>query len=149
MLTIGKVARGQSPKEYYLDLREESYYDQKGKAPGEWNGELCATLGLEVGKAVAKEDFSKLLDGQSPTSDEQLRQRRPNERPAFDLTFSAPKSVSVVHALADQETKQAIEAAMYEAVREGLRYIESDACYTRLVRLCQMNSGAHWFVERA
>src|SRR5512135_1036963 len=133
MLTIGKVGRGKSAMQYYLELHEESsYYDQRAsnEPPGQWEAWQCESFGLSG--AVVREDFCKLLHAESPTTGEQLRQRRPNERPAFDLTFSAPKSVSVVYAFADQETKQAIEAAMYEAAREGLRYIQKEACYTRL-----------------
>ena len=61
-----------------------------------------------------------------------LRQRRPNERPAFDLTYSVSKDVSTVYAIADPELKRKIEAAIYAAVKEAMRYIEDDACMTRL-----------------
>ena len=125
-------ARGQA-KEYYLQLHEEDYYNRKGggEPPGQWEGRLPAAFGLRG--LVDEKEFCKLLNAESPTG-EPLRRRQANERPAFDLTFSAPKDVSIVHALADPETKRAIEAAMYGAVKEGLRYVEEEACMTRLGR---------------
>ena len=80
---------------------------------------------------VGEEEFCKLFNAESPNG-RALRQRRPNERPAFDLTFSASKDVSIVYALADRDTKRQIEAAIYAAVKEALRYIEDEACMTRL-----------------
>jgi conjugative relaxase-like TrwC/TraI family protein len=47
-----------------------------------------------------------------------------NRMPGFDLTFSAPKSVSVVWALAEAETRRAVEKAHLEAVRETLAEVE-------------------------
>ena len=131
MLSIGRVGRGDSAKEYYLQLHEEDYYNRKGggEPPGQWEGRLPAAFGLRG--LVDEKEFCKLLNAESPTG-EPLRRRQANERPAFDLTFSAPKDVSIVHALADPETKRAIEAAMYGAVKEGLRYVEEEACMTRL-----------------
>jgi conjugative relaxase-like TrwC/TraI family protein len=130
MLSIGRVGRGNSAKAYYLQLHEEDYYNRKGgsEPPGQWEGRLPAAFGLRG--LVDEKEFCKLFNAESPTG-EVFRQRRPNERPAFDLTFSAPKSVSIVHALADPETKRAIEAVMYGAVKEAFGYIEDEACLTR------------------
>ena len=48
-----------------------------------------------------------------------------NRRYGYDLTFSAPKSVSVIWAIADRERKDAISAAHDAAVAETLRHLES------------------------
>jgi conjugative relaxase-like TrwC/TraI family protein len=50
---------------------------------------------------------------------------------AFDLTFSAPKSVSVLFAIADEETSAALLEAHERAVEAASRYVEREACYTR------------------
>ena len=133
MLSIGKVRRGKTGQAYYLQLHEEDYYLRKGggEPPGQWAGRLVGAFGLHG--LVGEEEFCKLFDAESPTG-QALRQRRPNERPAFDLTFSASKDVSIVYALADRDTKRQIEAAIYAAVKEALRYIEDEACMTRLGR---------------
>ena len=131
MLTIGRVGRGNSAKEYYLELREGEYYNRRrsGEPPGEWYGQLCESFGLSG--VVGREEFCKLFNAESPTG-EPLRRRQSNERSAFDLTFSAPKDVSVIYASASPELKRAIDAAMYEAAKAGLRYVEDEACKTRL-----------------
>lgn len=49
----------------------------------------------------------------------------------FDLTFSAPKSVSVVWATADEATSQAVERAHQQALEEALAYLEGHAIYGR------------------
>jgi conjugative relaxase-like TrwC/TraI family protein len=50
---------------------------------------------------------------------------------AFDLTFSAPKSVSVVFGVADREVRDAVRQAHERAVREALAYVEQSAAFVR------------------
>ena len=51
--------------------------------------------------------------------------------PAFDVTLSAPRSVSLVWALGDEQTRQAIEAAHTRAVRQTLEMLEREAAFAR------------------
>lgn len=53
---------------------------------------------------------------------------------AYDLTFSAPKSVSVLFATADDGTARQLVAAHDAAVRAALDYLEDRAVYTRCGR---------------
>ena len=50
----------------------------------------------------------------------------------FDLTFTAPKSVSVLWALADPATQAEIVAAHHAAVADTLTVLESTALFTRI-----------------
>ena len=52
----------------------------------------------------------------------ECRQGRPGEcgLPAFDFTFSAPKSVSVLYALGDTRVVAAVEAAHTDAVLQAV-----------------------------
>lgn len=50
---------------------------------------------------------------------------------AWDFTFSAPKSVSVLWATADKETRLALERCQERAVKEAITYLESHASVTR------------------
>jgi len=50
---------------------------------------------------------------------------------AWDFTFSAPKSVSVLWSVADPETRLAIEAAQRKAVETAIHEIEKKASFTR------------------
>ena len=46
-------------------------------------------------------DLHAVLEGIDPSDGTRLDRARTNRAPGFDLTFSAPKSVSIMHALAD------------------------------------------------
>ena len=50
----------------------------------------------------------------------------------FDFTFSPVKSVSVLWALADEQTSSKISALHHEAVAEALAWAEDNAIYTRV-----------------
>lgn len=49
----------------------------------------------------------------------------------FDLTFSAPKSVSVLFAIDDETVALALLASHERAVGVALAYLEREACWTR------------------
>ncbi|MFZ2260559.1 MAG: MobF family relaxase, partial [Luteococcus japonicus] len=49
----------------------------------------------------------------------------------FDLTFSPPKSVSTLWAIADLPTAAMVERAHHDAVAEALRFVEDHLLYTR------------------
>lgn len=50
---------------------------------------------------------------------------------AFDLTFSAPKSVSVLFAVASDEVSAALLEAHERAVEAAFGYLEHETCFTR------------------
>jgi conjugative relaxase-like TrwC/TraI family protein len=50
----------------------------------------------------------------------------------FDLTFAAPKSVSLLRALTDDTGEQAMEAAHVRAVEAAMTYLHQHAGYTRV-----------------
>ena len=49
----------------------------------------------------------------------------------FDLVFSPPKSVSLLHALGDEDTRRAVNEAHLSAWQAALAYLEDEACVTR------------------
>ena len=49
----------------------------------------------------------------------------------FDLVFSPPKSVSLLHALGDEDTRRAVNEAHLTAWQAALGYLEDEACVTR------------------
>ena len=51
--------------------------------------------------------------------------------PGWDLTFSAPKSVSVLWANADSRTRQKIQQAHFGAVENSIKFLESEAAVSR------------------
>jgi conjugative relaxase-like TrwC/TraI family protein len=63
---------------------------------------------------------------------EEAAKGTPQAVTGFDLTFSAPKSVSVLFALGDPATQEAVRAAHAAAWRDGFAYFESQVAATRL-----------------
>ncbi len=57
--------------------------------------------------------------------------RAPTAVIAYDLTFSVPKSVSLLWARADEVRQVAITAAVHEAVAAGVAYLEDNAALVR------------------
>lgn len=87
-------------------LQQSDYFDQKRTVEGHWHGRGAELLGLS-GK-VTSEDFESPRQGLDPSTGEFLRQRQGSDRISadgteqskarslYDMTFSAPKSVSVM-----------------------------------------------------
>ena len=77
----------------------DDYYTGKGEAPGEWFGAGSEALGL-AGEIDADQFQTVVMGAVDPVSGQRLR-RRARDRPVHgvDMTFSAPKSVSLVYFL--------------------------------------------------
>ncbi len=102
MLSVSKIASGQ--EQYYLDTVAdglEDYYMGRGESPGAWTGGATKHLGL-AGRVDA-EDLRAVLSGRHPLAGTRLGQLRKDRVPGFDLTFSAPKFVSVLWGLGDPD----------------------------------------------
>jgi conjugative relaxase-like TrwC/TraI family protein len=133
MLSIGKLGAGQ--ERYYLDKvaeGAEDYYSGEGEAEGYWLGDAAAELGLE-GK-VDPDQLIAMLTGVNPATGEPLGLRHVAGRgpvPGFDLTFSAPKSVSLTWALGGEDAGAEVAAAHAKAVKAALDYLQREACWTR------------------
>ena len=76
---------------------------------------------LNLNGPVTTEDFASLLDGRSPAGELLTQNRASNRRSGFDLTLSAPKSVSIA-ALALDDAQ--IREAHARAVRDTLTRAE-------------------------
>lgn len=129
MLSIGKMSAGQ--QEYYLSLATGQYYTQSGEPPGQWLGAGAAQLG--ICGLVSGDDLRNLFAGKAPDGSHDLIQR-PNNRPhcpGWDLTFSAPKSVSVVWSHGEPSVREEIQTAHFEAVCAATGYLEQTAAFTR------------------
>jgi conjugative relaxase-like TrwC/TraI family protein len=134
MLSIGKLGIGQ--ERYYLDKvaeGAEEYYSGEGEAAGEWTGDAAEHLGLDG--PVEADQLTAMLTGHNPVSGEPLlgRQGVPGKGPVpgFDLTFSAPKSVSLLWGLGGPVAALEVQAAHREAVAAALTYMQQNACWTR------------------
>jgi conjugative relaxase-like TrwC/TraI family protein len=134
MLTIGKLGIGQ--ENYYLDKvaeGAEDYYSGEGEAEGRWMGDAVEELGLDG--EVGSDQLKAMLTGRNPVHGEPLVGMRgvPSKGavPGFDLTFSAPKSVSLLWALGGAETGAAVSHAHDRSAEAAIDYMQREACWTR------------------
>jgi len=121
MMTMSKpLSAGQAQRYHAEQFRDagENYYTEGHEIRGQWDGRLAAAWGL-AGE-VSEEHFARLAEGQHPLTGELLVKaqtpqlqtnargetvRAVEHRAAWDLTFSAPKSVSVTALVGGDEPK--------------------------------------------
>ena len=104
-----------------------------GEEPGTWMGTGAASLGLSG--PVGASSFAEVLGGRDPSSARTLRASRGERSVAgYDLTFCAPKSVSVLHLLAPREIAEAAGAGHHRAVADALDYLGREGVGVRRSR---------------
>jgi conjugative relaxase-like TrwC/TraI family protein len=106
----------------------DDYYSEGGLSPSEWRGAGAEALGLSV--EVDRDQFRELLDGK--VAGEQLgtfRDGQLEHRPGWDVTLSAPKSVSI---MAEVAGDRRLIAAHGEAVRTAMAHVEKHMAATRI-----------------
>jgi conjugative relaxase-like TrwC/TraI family protein len=115
--------------DYYLTPDGEP-----AQAPGRWLASpgTLARLGIE-GESVDGADFIALMEGRQPRSGDWLRREGAGggRGGGIDLTFSAPKSVSVSWALGDERARGDIEAAHAAAVTETIGHLTREVPVVR------------------
>jgi conjugative relaxase-like TrwC/TraI family protein len=135
-------------------LQQSDYYDQNRTVRGLWQGRGAELLGLKG--EVTSEDFEAVRQGLDPQTGEFLRQRHGADRVAsngenqskarslYDMTFSAPKSVSVMAIVGgDERLVAAHGAAVREALEEAEKY---SATRVRLAGLNENRATGNWIV---
>jgi conjugative relaxase-like TrwC/TraI family protein len=129
MLSVAALSGGQG--NYYLALARDDYYLKGGEPPGRWLGEGAERLGLTA--QVDGPALKHLLRGFSADGSQPLIQGAgsPKHQAGWDLTFSCPKSVSVLWSQAEPDTRKTIQEAQAAAVREALDYLQEAAAFTR------------------
>lgn len=122
MLRIFQTRSAEAARSYYASgLLEGDYYSKEGR--GIWNGKAAAMLGLN--REVEREAFIALCENRRPGTGEKLNPREDVDRKVgYDMTFSAPKSVSILHEVLGDER---ILEIFHAAVRETMTCIEEDA----------------------
>lgn len=107
----------------------DDYYRGGERAPAEWYGKGAEALGLAG--AVDAEAFKNLLTGKLPDGQMLGRINADGEiehKPGWDMCFSAPKSVSIMALVGDDNR---LIDAHEAAVRETLSWLEREAAITR------------------
>jgi conjugative relaxase-like TrwC/TraI family protein len=154
MLSVAKLTLGQ---EAYYEQQVagglDDYYAGRGESPGMWAGSGASGLGLAG--VVEDGDLGTLLRGVDPASGATLREpvrertirvrtldvesgewREEQKRLApvsgYDLVFSCPKSVSLLHSLTeDEQVRRGVSEAHESAWQAAVAYLEREACVVR------------------
>ena len=160
MLSIKKMGRGS--ENYYLDLTGyflrgrrkghapspdddddsddppppgpggfETRIDLPGEPAGQWMAVAAATLSLGE---VFPEELKPLMQGYHPRTGQPLVQNAgaANRVPGWDLTLSAPKSVSIAWSQAEEPLRPLIEYAHSRAVLSTIDLAERELAYSRI-----------------
>ena len=130
--SIGALASSSQGVSYY---ERDGYYardDPDHRAASAWTGRGAADLGL-VGQ-VDPDVFRAVLEGNVPDGSGQCLGRRERDggivhRPGRDLTFSAPKSVSLAALVGGDER---VTEAHDHAVMKALDWFERNVAETRM-----------------
>ena len=106
----------------------DDYYAESGLSPSEWHGDGAEALGLSG--EVDRDQFRDVLDGR--IGEQQLgtfRDGQLEHRPGWDVTLSAPKSVSI---MAEVAGDRRLIAAHGEAAKTALAHVEKHMAATRV-----------------
>src|SRR5690554_1301889 len=118
------TSSGQAASYYEAD----DYYAEGGLSPSKWYGKGAEELGLSGD--IDRAQFRDLLDGK--VAGQQLgtvRDGALEHRPGWDVTLSAPKSVSI---MAEVVGDRRLIAAHGEAVKTALAHVEKHMAATRI-----------------
>jgi conjugative relaxase-like TrwC/TraI family protein len=145
MLTSCKLTGSAAKIAAYHSSEENYYFSQAGGVdsiagdPGAGgpriHGDLVAALGFTDGAAITERDLTNLLSSRDAAGNLIAREHKVI---GIDLTFSAPKSVSVAGLLTDRDPS--IIAAHDRAVLETMREVERYTAGTQLFRDGEVSS---------
>ncbi len=148
MLSIGVLQSSAQAGTYYA---QDNYYTKDSDGgdglggPSRWDGRGAKGLGLTG--AVDQGQFERLLNGELPNGVVLKRGQQGKHQPGWDLTFSAPKSVSLLALVAGDS--RVVEAHNL-AVSEALRYLEATTAQARTKQegKSAIETTANWIIAR-
>ncbi|MFP1130788.1 MobF family relaxase [Asticcacaulis sp. W401b] len=124
--TISAIRSSGQAASYF---ESDDYYSEGGVSPSEWQGEGAKALDLKG--EVDRDRFKELLEGKLPDGTTLGTNKSDvlEHRPGWDLTLSAPKSVSVMALVAGDER---LVEAHAKAASVTMAFIEEFAAETRV-----------------
>jgi len=132
MIGFSAIKSSAAAAEYYSSTEQAAeYYADQGRVPSRWLGAGSALQGLRG--EVGREALLKQLDGiiHDANGERRLGIQRGGEwqhRAGWDLTVSAPKSVSLEILVHDRKD---VDAAHAKAVQAVMAYLERNAAQAR------------------
>lgn len=131
MLSLPSKPFSAGAEAYYLTLASENYYQEGGEPLGQWFGKGAERLNLK--DTVTKEVLAKLIAGRDPNGKDLVQNAGDADRAAgWDLTFSAPKSVSALWSQLDDSSRKIIQQCQMDAVHTTLSYLEETSAFSRV-----------------
>ncbi|MGB5943284.1 MAG: MobF family relaxase [Leeuwenhoekiella sp.] len=122
-------------KSYFRDaLSRSDYYLGDQELNGTFNGRIAQKLNIE-GQFVDRQTFEQLCDNINPQTGKSLTPRTVKDRRVgYDISFHCPKSVSILHALSQDEKvlntfRDSVHITMQEMERDMQTRIRSQGQY--------------------
>lgn len=113
-------------------LRGRADYYSGHESPSRWMGSGLHRLDLNEGGALDSDVFAGLMAHRTPNGEKMTVSRSHGKVAAYDHTFSAPKSVSLLYAYGDDEIRSAVVAAHRQAVSDAFGYMEERCSISRV-----------------
>jgi conjugative relaxase-like TrwC/TraI family protein len=133
MLSAKKLNGSAADIVNYYKEKDGYYFNGLSEKEGAtfWYGKGVEKLGLKG--EVREKDLHHMLNGELPNGDILGRYQKGERqhRPGYDLTFSAPKSLSVFLGLSEAKDTKEIEKALDKSLRFVLDKIEEDYARAR------------------
>lgn len=129
MLSVAKLSGNLN---YYLELATLDYYQLGGEPIGKWFG--TGAERLQLSGEIDQEVIQQIAAGFSLDGQRKLVQNagKENRQIGWDLTFSAPKSVSVLWSVSNEADRAEIQAAQDSAVKATIGYLEEKCGASRV-----------------
>lgn len=128
MLSVKKLSSASEAGKYY----DKADYYTKGESgvdiSSEWHGQGAESLGLYG--SVERDDFESILAGNLPNG-QSLARPSGDRVPGWDFTFSAPKSVSLMALIGNDER---LLAAHFDSVKATLDFAEKEFLVSRITQ---------------
>lgn len=131
MMRPNIITSSESAVKYYA-----AYALAQGEAQGKWEGKGAKRLQLD-GKKVSEADLRAILSGNDIEGKPLVKKGWDKEKkeyrhtPGWDLTFSAPKDVSIVWSSADEALRAKIERVQEQAVQNALDQLQNHSARSR------------------
>ncbi|PAW93159.1 conjugal transfer protein [Mucilaginibacter sp. MD40] len=124
MIRMVQTTSAKQAKEYFSGaLLQSDYYMDGQELKGRYAGSLATHLGLPI--EPTRQSFFALCDNINPVSGKPLtRHTKEGRTVAYDIVFNAPKSVSIIHALSNDDH---ILKAFQDSVQQTMQDIETDS----------------------
>lgn len=131
MLSITRLGKAQEAKiKYYTELASIKYYNSEFEPQGMWHGQVANQFSLKD-KSVEHDLLMQFASGHNKQNKALVGNAGEEHQIGFDLTFSAPKSVSVLFGLADNQVREKVQQCHLNAVKIALSYIEDNLIEVR------------------